>query len=69
MRGQPCSVTVLALEDNVRVVGVLRVIDRQDHDGPMVANDVTSIDVASGLFYFVCNDGEDLPFVGEFGGD
>ena len=63
------GVAVLALEDDLRVVGVLRFVDGEDDDGAVVADDVAGVDIAAGLFDLVGDDGEDLAFVSEFGGD
>ena len=49
--------------------GILRLVDGEDDDGTVMADDVAGVDVAAGLFDFVGNDGEDLAFVGELGGD
>jgi len=60
---------VLALEDDVGIVGVLRFVDRKDDDGAIVADDVAGVDVAAWLLNLVGEDREDFAFVGEFGGD
>ena len=61
--------TVLALEDYLRIVGVLRFVDGEDDDGAVVANDVAGVDKAVGLLNLIGDDGEDLAFVSKFGGD
>ena len=50
-------------------LGFLRLVDGEDDDGAVVADDVANVDVAAGLFHLVGEDGEDFTFVGEFGGD
>ena len=60
---------VLALEDDVGVVGVAGLVDSEDDDGTVVANDVANVDVAARFFYGVGEDGEDFTFVGELGGE
>ncbi len=60
---------VLALEDDVGIGGVFGLIDGEDDDGAIVTNDVADIDAAAWFFHFVGEDGEDLTFVSEFGGD
>jgi hypothetical protein len=61
------GVTVLALEDDLRIVGVRRLVDGQDDDGAVMADHVASVNVAAGLLDLVGDDGEDLAFVGELG--
>ena len=68
-KGEADGVTVLALEDYLRIVGVLRFVDGEDDDGTVVANDVADVDKAVGLLDLIGDDGEDLAFVGEPGGD
>ena len=60
---------VLALEDDVGIVGVAGFVDGEDDDGTVVTNDVANVDVAARFFHCVSEDGEDFTFVGEFGGD
>ncbi len=59
------GVSVLALEDDVGIFGVLRFVDGEDDDGAVVADDVADVDVAAGLLDFVREDGEDFALVGE----
>ena len=61
--------TVLALEDDVGVVGVFRLVDGEDDDGAIVTDDVAGVDVAAWLLNLVGEDREDFALVGEFGGD
>lgn len=63
------GVTVLALEDDVGVAGVLRLVDREHDDRAVVADDVAGVDVTAGLLNLVSDDGEDPAFEGQFGGD
>jgi len=63
------GMTVLALKDDVGVCGVAGLVDGEDDDGAVVADDVAGVEVAAGLFDFVGEDGEDSAFVGEFGRD
>jgi hypothetical protein len=63
------GMTVLALEDNLGVVGVFGFVDGENDDRPIVTNDVADVDIAAWFFDFVAEDGEDPSFVGEFGGD
>jgi len=63
------GMAVLALEDDVGVVGVAGFVDSENDDGTVVANDVADVDVAARFFYGVGEDGEDFTSVGEFGGD
>ena len=63
------GVAVLTLEDDVGVAGIFGLVDGEDNDGTVMANDVANVDVAAGLFHCVGEDGEDFTLVGEFGGD
>ena len=63
------GVAVLALEDDVGVGGVLGLVDGEDDDRAVVADDVALVDEAAGLLDLVGVDGEDLALVGELGGD
>ena len=68
-KGEADGVTVLALEDYLGIAGVLRLVDGEDDDRSVVANDVAGVDKAVGLFDLIGDDGEDLAFVSKFGGD
>ncbi len=50
-------------------VGIFGLVDGEDDDGAVVADDVADVDVAAGLLDLVGEDGEDFALVGEFGGD
>lgn len=63
------SVAVLALEDDVGVAWILRVVDGENDDRAIVTDDVAGVDAAARLFDFIGDDGEDLPFVSKFGRD
>jgi hypothetical protein len=60
---------ILALEDDVGVAGVFRVVDGEDDDRAIVTNNVAGVDAAAGFFDLVGDDGENLPFVSKFGRD
>ena len=63
------GVAVLALEDDLRVAGVFGLVDGDDDDGPVVADDVADIFVATGLDDGVGKDAEDFTLIGELGRD
>ena len=63
------GVAILALEDDVGVVGVAGLVDGEDDDGAIVTDDVAGVEMAAGLFDLVGVDVEDFAFVGEPGGD
>ncbi len=48
-QGAPCRVPVLALEDNLRIVRVLRLIHSEDDDRPVVPDNVPSVNMPVSL--------------------
>jgi hypothetical protein len=60
------GVAVLTDKDDLGVGGVPGLVDGEDDDGAVVADDVAGIDEAAGLFDLVGEDGEDFALVGEF---
>jgi hypothetical protein len=63
------GVAVLALEDDVGVGRVFRLVNGKDDDGTVVADDIAGVDVTAGLFDLVGEDREDFAFICELRGD
>ena len=63
------GVSILPLEDDVGVAGVLGLVDSQDDDRTVVADDIPGVDVTPRLFNLVGDDREDSAFESEFGRD
>ncbi len=61
------GVTILALEQDGGVVGVLARVHGEDDDGAVVADDVAGAGDATGLGDLVGDDGEDLALEADFG--
>lgn len=60
------GVAILALEDDFGVGGIFGLVNGEDDDGTVVADDVAGIDTAAGFFYGIGEDGEDFAFIVEF---
>jgi hypothetical protein len=60
---------VLTLKDDVGVIGISGLVDGEDHDGAIVADDVADIDTSTRFFHFVGDDREDFAFVCKFRGN